>query len=275
MTTPTRTSSEKRTAMLSQDSNKKKKRPRSRKNQTRQHICNSFLGGIRSGLGSGNWDLNPKSFRHAVDDEESPPNPLAGVVFDPDTSRYVTTDTYAETHTSTKDDDAIAQAMVVYMLYRVEKGWGNLRSFQALSVWMGKEPKDDDDDDDFPLENLWKQDMESWITTKQLGKTTMAHPDNWDQFPRFYEDWSGIWARRSNSMRSKLHELSEQACIQMAQHLSDDYSILAAQFLDYALRDEEDFGDDDMKGLADSLYQSALKGKDNFPKTAFDDLSNG
>ena len=61
----------------------------------------------------------------------------------------------------------------------------------------------------------------------------------------------------------------------MAQHLSDDYSILAAQFLDYALRDEEDFGDDNMKGLADSLYQSALKGKDNFPKTAFDDLSNG
>ena len=254
----------------------KKKRPRSRKNQTRRHVCDSFLWGIRGGLGSGHWDLNPKSFREALD-EVSPPNPLAGVVFDPDTRRYVTTDDTA----NAKEDDAIAQAMVVYLLHRLEKGWGNLRSFQALSVWMGKEPKDNDENnennDDFPLENLWKKDMELWIETKQLGKTTMAHPDNWDQFPRFYSDVSrAIWARRSNSMRSKLHELSEQACIRMAKHLSDDYSILAAQFLDFcAARRRGLWGRRHGTPGGDSLYQSALKGTNNFPKTAFDDLSGG
>jgi len=173
------------------------------------------------------------------------------------------------------EDDVIAQSMIVYLLYRMEKGWGNQRSFQALSIWGGKPAKEDEaEDDPFPLENLWTNEIQELIASKKLGKTTLNHFDNFDAWPDLYDCCSDDrWARRSKSFLCQVHILAEQAAIQMAmylhKHVSEDYAILAATIIHYALQD----GLDEpqlMTLLAKCLIQSARKESDNFPKIAFD-----
>jgi len=224
------------------------------------------------------WDLNLDSFRSS-DDGETIPNPLGGVVFDTVTRRYTIVNK-DDSCCGAKIDDAIAQAMVVYLLYRMDRGWGCLRSYQALSIWTGKPPARgyDDDDDDFPLENLWSEDIEEWVAFKKLGKTTLSHHDNFDNFRKLYafDDVRSIWAR-STSFQNQLHVLAEQAAVQMALHLSEEYAFLAAQIIHYALLPvEEPDADDDslMVHLARSLSVSAKKESNNFPKTAYDDIRN-
>jgi hypothetical protein len=85
--------------------------------------------------------------------------------------------------------------------------------------------------------------MQDWIACKKLGRTTLSHPDNLDEFPRLYRRSTGAWARRFKSMRNQVHILAEQAAIQMALHLSDDYSVAAAQILHYALQERNDDND--------------------------------
>jgi len=258
----------------------------SRKDRARKHVCQNFITSLFHAFRKNeHWNLNPKSFDQ--NDDENPPNPLANVEFDPKTRRYAIRDNSFHQKTPKKkkrkvvanenekekmsgqnDDDAIAQAMVVYLLYRLERGWGNPRSFKALSVWNGK--PHNDDDEDFPLENLWEQDISEWIAAKRLGPTTLGHFDNWDSFPRFYAFADGRWARRNHTYKNQLHIISEQSCIQLAKHLSEDYAILASQIIHFILQD--DFKREDRRQLAKSLYQSARKESDNFPRIALANL---
>ena len=120
--------------------------------------------------------------------------PLDLVAFDKTTRRYQVTDAKSRVTT----DDAIAQAMVAVLLYRMCKGWGVKRYLQSLSIWGGTPAPDDDDECGFPLENLWKRDIKEWISCKKLGLTTLCHGDNFDTFHRLYGAFLGRWARRSN-----------------------------------------------------------------------------
>ncbi|KAL7530369.1 hypothetical protein ACHAWF_003352 [Thalassiosira exigua] len=216
---------------------------------------------------SGNWKLNPRSF------ESSEFMPLDTVRFDADRGRYE-----VEEGSTATNDDVIAQAMVVCLLYRMEKGWGKARSFQALSVWCGAPAKADDVDDDFPLENLWREEIQGLIRDKRLGKTTLGHNDNYDNFPRLYACSKGRWSRRSSSYLGQVHLFAEQAAVQMALHLhqnvSENYAILAACVINYVLGNDEDRGGDRllMYELSSTLLVSARKESDNFPKTAYDDI---
>lgn len=188
----------------------------SRKDRARQHVCKKFITCLGFAFKENeHWNLNPKSFDQ--NDDENPPNPLANVEFDPKTRRYTIRNNNSFDHpkkkkrkvvvdekekkSSQNDDDAIAQAMVVYLLYRLERGWGNPRSFKALSVWNGK-PHNDGDDEEFPLENLWEQDISEWIASKRLGPTTLGHFDNWDSFPSLYAFADGRWARRNHTYKT-------------------------------------------------------------------------
>ena len=71
-------------------------------------------------------------------------------------------------------------------------------------------------------------------------------------------------------IQNQLHIISEQSCIQMAKHLSEEYALLAAQIIHFVLQD--DFEREDTLHLAKSLYQSARKESDNFPRIALANL---
>lgn len=215
---------------------------------------------------SENWkDLQASSF------QSSEETPLDVAKFNSKTRRYE-----VKKSSSVSLDDLTVQAMLVYLLYRIDKGWGNQRSFQALPIWGGKPAKDDDaEKDSFPLENLWKADILKWIDDGKLGPTTLNHFDNFDNFPRLYAfSTTSKWARRSNSYNNQVHILAEQSTIQMAlhlhEHVSEDYAMLAACVINYALQTDDD--DSLMAHLALSLYHSARKESDFFPKTAYDDI---
>lgn len=212
------------------------------------------------------WDLNPASF------ESSECMPLDFVKFNPQTNRYTLND--EERKGEVTEDDFIAQAMVVFVLYRMEMGWGDLRTFQELSVWCGKPPEESDEDAHFPLENLWEKEIKDLIANKKLGKKTLGHPDNFCTWRHMYDhcyEGKGRWARRSNTFLGNGHILAEQAAVQIALHLHEnvciDYSILAATLIHYALRDD---GREILSELADSIIKSARKESDNFAKVAFD-----
>ena len=107
--------------------------------------------------------------------------PLDFVKFNKTTGRYE-----VEEGSNVTEDDVIIQAMVIFALYRMEKGWGRERSFGALPVWQGKSKFESYDADDiFPLQNLWKEDIQQAIAEEKLGENTLGHPDNFDNFPRF------------------------------------------------------------------------------------------
>jgi len=222
------------------------------------------------------WNLNPSSFQSC---EEMP---LDFVEFNKSTCRYQYSESYCKMQQTKKrdsgftDDDAIAQSMVVYLLYRMEKGWGNQRSYQALPIWGGKPAKKDKEDDPFPLENLWEEEIKELIASKKLGMTSLNHFDNFDSFTRLYDN--GVvkdrWSRRSSSYLSRVHELGEQATIQMAlylhEHVSHHYATLAGTIIHHALGG----GIDDphmMPQLAQCLMQTARReAGDNFPKAAYE-----
>ncbi len=240
---------------------------------------------------SGNWKLNMSSF------ECSEEMPLDFVEFNEETRRYqYTFDRTEEVNTSENnkkrspdkdenlgftEDDLIAQSMIVYLLYRMEKGWGKHRSFQALSIWGGKvAQKDADDGDPFPLENLWVEEIKECIESKKLGKPTLCHEDYFAAFPKLYgnpkkPNPKKRYFRRSKTFISQVHILSEQAAIQMAlylhEHVSEHYAMLAGMIIHYALN----FGGDDpemMPKLADCIMGVARKEPDDYPKAVFEEI---
>ena len=210
---------------------------------------------------SGNWnDVQQSSF------ESSEILPLDFVQFNEEKGRYE-----VEEGSNITEDDVIIQAMVMFALYRMERGWGRGRSWKALSVWSGKPANDADDI--FPLENLWKEEIKQTIDNKQLGKNTLGHFDNFDNFPRFFGDsCKGRWSRRSSSYIGQVHIFAEQASVQLALHLhnhiSKDYALLASSIIHYAFYNEFDL----MSDISFSLEDSARKESECFPKTALDDL---
>ena len=221
---------------------------------------------------SGNWDLNPDSFRLEEGLEER--LPLDVVEWNAKTRRYQVPKGHSVTI-----DDVIVQAMVAVLLYRMEKGWGRERFFQALSVWTGPDKGVDDDDDDdftqtFPLENHWQEDIDLFIREKKLGKTTLSHSDSFCNFAQLYKCSRGKRKRRSEYILSQCHVLAEQAAVQMALHLqnenSREYSTLAALMVKFAIQDDETI----MRDLANSVVQSARKESNCFPKVAFNDLDD-
>ena len=167
------------------------------------------------------------------------------------------------------DDDVIIQSMLIFALYRMEKGWGRKRAFQALSIWSGK-PANDDADNIFTLTNLWKDEIQKAIAEKKLGKNTLGHPDNFDNYPRFYGNSKGRWGRRSSSYVGQVHMFAEQATVQIALYLhenvSEQYALLASMIVHFAFHDDDKL----MYLIASRLIESARKESDCFPKTALD-----
>ena len=211
------------------------------------------------------WNVKQSSFK------SNELLPLDFVEFDKDKNRYQVTS--AEDFT---EDDVILQAMVIFALYRMEKGWGQARSNKALSIWGG-EPANDTDDELFPLVNLWKEEIRQRISKEVIGQNTLNHFDNFDVFPRFYlpEDPRKRWKRRSDSYIGQVHIFAEQAAIQLAlhlhEHVSRDYAILSSLIIFTALRDEDDTKEK-LAFYLNSLIDSSRKETDCFPKTALDDI---
>lgn len=218
--------------------------------------------------------LNEESFEDA--DEETP---IEKVEFNEVTRRYEVNERANEsTRAGTAEHDATAQAMVMILLYRMHKGWGQPRFLQSLSVWTGKPATDDDHGDPFPLPNMWAKDIDAYIKEKKLGKTTLSHQDNFDNFPRLYGCSTSRWSRRSNSYISTVHTLAEQSAIQMALELPgfENYATLAAQIIHYALQEDDNEGprveERLMSHLALSLFRSSRKQTDCFAKMALEDI---
>lgn len=169
-------------------------------------------------LEGGVWNLRPSSFRF------SEALPLDDAHFDEGRRRY-----RPRAGSDATEDDVILQAIVVFALYRMERGWGKGRSFRALSVWGGRPAPGDggDDDGDFPLENLWKEEIRERIDGKRLGRNTLGHADNYDNFPR--STWGSAAPRNgaagtddpapssgsSKSSRSRPSSSSRSTCIAM------------------------------------------------------------
>ena len=252
---------------------------------------------------SGNWQLHPASFV-ASEEDDTVLLPLDVVQFNPHTYRYevvrpvaaaaVNDEDEAHINKNSKnnnkkkrkinssnnnhrhqitDDDVIVQAMVVYLLYRLEHGMGNKESFQKLlSIWgaNGEIKKkstmttttneEKQKHEVFPLDNLWHDEIRDWIvpsssstsskstatttTTKKarrLGATTLGHCDNYYSIPDLYGCKKGRWGRRQQppNYLTRVHILAEQAMIQSAlylhHHVSRQYAILASTILQYAL----------------------------------------
>lgn len=113
------------------------------------------------------------------------------------------------------------------MLARLEHGWGLQATFQQLSVWnwngKAKTIKAD-------LPNLWEGEIERLVKEKKLGRTTLAHQDNYDAIGHLYLGSGGElplngdrWMRRSKTMLNQLHVLAEQAAVQWAlAHMEED-----------------------------------------------------
>lgn len=232
------------------------------------HLADTFQRGP-------SWvELNDESFEDI--DEETP---IEKVTFNEVTRRYeVNEGTNASARTGTAEHDAVAQAMVMILLYRMHKGWGQPRFLKSLSVWTGKPATDDDHGNPFPLPNLWAKDIDAYIKEKKLGETTLSHQDNFDNLPRMYGCSTSRWSRRSSSYISQVHILAEQSAIQMALELPgfDNYATLASQIIHYALQEDDNEGlrveEQLMSHLALSLFRSARRQTDCFAKTALDDI---
>eukprot|EP00581_Thalassiosira_minuscula_P017777 CAMPEP_0183722758 /NCGR_PEP_ID=MMETSP0737-20130205/14630_1 /TAXON_ID=385413 /ORGANISM="Thalassiosira miniscula, Strain CCMP1093" /LENGTH=379 /DNA_ID=CAMNT_0025952993 /DNA_START=18 /DNA_END=1154 /DNA_ORIENTATION=+ len=214
---------------------------------------------------SGNWDLRPTSF------QAREVWPLEVAQFNAGKGRYE-----VKYESGVTEDDVIVQSMIVCLLYRMEKGWGKARSFQALSIWSGKRANANDVDDDFPLDNLWEDEIQSLIREKKLGKNTLKHNDNFDNFPRLYGCSKGRRARRAGSFIGRVHIFAEQAAVQMALHLhrnvSKAYSFLSAVIVHMALQSNSEERGQLMYALADTLLHSARKESNNFPDVALRDI---
>ena len=245
----------------------------SAKDRARLHTA-SFIANLGDTFQLGpSWTkLNEESFEDV--DEETP---IEKVKFNEVTRRYeVNEGANVRTRAGTAEHDAIAQAMVMILLYRMHKGWGQPRFLKSLSVWTGKPAKDDDYGNPFPLPNLWAKDIDAYIEEKKLGKTTLSHQDNFDNFPRLYGCSTSRWSRRSSSYIGQVHILAEQSAIQMALELPgvENYVVLAAQIIHFALQEDGNEGTPRslMSHLALSLFRSARRQTDCFAKTALHDI---
>ena len=173
---------------------------------------------------------------------------------------------------SVTEDDVILQAMVVFAIYRMEKGWGKSRANKALSIWGG-DPANDKDDE-FPLTNLWADEIQVQVAAKVIGPTTLNHVDNFDVFPSFYQPENPLantkWARRSNSYIGQLHVLAEQAAVQLALYLhesvSHDYADLANSIISVAWFEDTEI----LKSIIIILVDSAREETDCLASTALD-----
>jgi len=263
------------------------------KNIPRQNIADDMFR-IAPSLIKDLWNVKQSSFK------SNELLPLDCVEFDKEKNRYQVTSAADFT-----EDDVILQAMVVFALYRMEKGWGQKRSIKALSIWGGK-PANDTDDELFPLANLWKEEIRQRVSEKVIGPTTLNHVDNFDGFPRFYifpsyiylpEIHRSRWSRRSDSYIGQVHIFAEQAAIQLAlhlhEHVSRDYAILSNLIIFTALRDDEEdmtwrssanarqnvpamperTAEKELALYLNSLIDSSRKETDCFPKTAVNDIS--
>lgn len=140
-----------------------------------------------------------------VDDDQ----PLDVVTFDKRTLRYQVAPT-----SNFCNDDAILQAMV--MLFLISKnhyGWGWDETLRQLGTWSNpRKPSF--------LEgpNLWKTEMDTAIANnKELSTSMLGHRDYYSSMDNFFSSSKPARQRRSKGfMRSKLHEITEQACIQWA-----------------------------------------------------------
>ena len=209
------------------------------------------------------WNIKPSSFR------SNEIIPMDFVQFDNETNRYQVKEEMKE---EIVEDDIILQAMVVFSLYRMEKGWGKGRSYKAFSIWGG-DPAEDEDDS-FPLQNLWEEEIQQKIAQKKLGPTTLKHFDNFDVFPKFYlpESRRNRWKRRSDSHVGQVNILAEQAAIQVALYLhekSRDYATLASLIISTALSGDGET----MNEITMFLLNAALSESVCFPKTALDNIS--
>jgi hypothetical protein len=114
------------------------------------------------------------------------------------------------------------------------------------------------------------------IEQRKLGKTTLNHEDNFCRIPPLYgRPWpepkrQDRWDRRSSDFLGRLHELSEQAIIQLAlhvqEHITRDYSVLAALAVKFALEDDAFV----MEDLAASLFMSSEQEDANFARVALE-----
>lgn len=111
----------------------------------------------------------------------------------------------------------------------MEEGCGNTRGTNALSVWGG-EPAGIADDN-FPLENLWKEEMQQIIDAGKIGPRTMNHPDNFYHSPEFllpFVRGTG-WARYAEIFLGVLHIFAEQVTVQMTLHLHQNIKVLCTR----------------------------------------------
>jgi hypothetical protein len=88
------------------------------KRESRLAIRNTLVG-LPETFRNGEWHLSKKSTE----------DPLASVQFNPTSGRYESTDK------SIQEDDCIAQAMVMLLLYRLEQDWSLNRTMNQLATW--------------------------------------------------------------------------------------------------------------------------------------------
>ena len=177
-------------------------------------------------------------------------------------------------------DDCILQSMVMLLLARLDNGWGTERMCRELSIWTNdKKPNLRND-----LLNLWRQDMDEWISEKKLGKSTCGHHDNFDSFCHLFMFSCGKmddrWNRRSSAYLSKVHELAEQATIQWALAKVDDdphlpnLALCILKVFFGAKCEKDGFEPQEVGDICSILFKVAEKNGDHFVKDAMYAIEN-
>jgi hypothetical protein len=212
------------------------------------------------------WSLSKRNYKEGD-------TPLDFVQFNHKTKRY------EPIGSDWNEDDVIFQALVMMLLYCLDKGWGQRRCVQALSIWTGEPPSQEDDDDEvFQLDNLWKEEVEELIQTGKLGsEKTLGHYDSFAGFQQLYRVRKPRYFRRSACMLNYVHVLSEQAAIQFALKLREEqpaYPTLAALVIHFAHNYSTETI---MSDLAQLLLQSAERADTRtktFCKQSLEDIEN-
>ena len=178
-------------------------------------------------------------------------------------------------------DDCILQSMVMLLLARLDKGWGAERMCRELSIWTNNDKKPNLRDD---LLNLWKQDIDEWISQKKLGKNMCSHHDNYDSFSHLFMFSCGKlddrWNRRSSAYLSQLHVLAEQATIQWALASIDDdphlpnLALCILKVFFGTKCNEHGIEPTEVRDICDILFEVAEKNGDHFVKDAMYAIEN-
>jgi len=158
-------------------------------------------------------------------------SPLETVRFNRETLRYESTDD------EIREDDYIAQAMVVLTLARLEGGWGRKKTMQQLSIWQPKVNEGGEGEEPTAkLANLWGGEIETLKRKGVLRAATLSNEDAFAAFGDLYRNSveANDKLRRRRSRRSALYScvntLAEQAAVQFAldRRRRDPHSALAA-----------------------------------------------